>query len=166
MLRFVYFEEKHCLILAQTTHAAVTIRKQLLRLSHARVTGYTAFCLLRFRKFPLWIAFSNWNVFTRFCAGFHRFRVNAVALVSDDYETEMKLVVCWTGILWTLNGNFLVPVVSWPAIVTDLKKNGRPTLLYDRILADGRSLFSSLSNNGRIAVGDCLRRWPLIDVPL
>ena len=80
------------------------------------------------------------SCFSRKC-----FCVNGVALVADDLcGAEMKLVVRWTGILRTLNWNFLVPVVFRPAIMTDLKRNGRPTLLYDRILADGQSLFSSL----------------------
>ena len=168
MLRFSFISA-----LAQTTHTAVTIRKWLLRLGHARVTGYTAFHLLGYRKFPLGIAFSKWKVFMRVCARFHafscmfspfsckqnvhlqrksrfsqkRFRVNMVALVADDYEMEMKHVVCWMGVLRTLNGNFLAPVLSWSAMMTDLKRNGWPTLLYDRILAAGRPLFSSLYNS-------------------
>ena len=81
----------------------------------------------RFRRFRARFRVNEKCIFKENpCFSWKRFGVNVVALVADDYETGMKLVVRWTSILRTLSGNFLPPVVSWPAIMTTRVMDGQP----------------------------------------
>ena len=47
-----------------------------------------------------------------------------VAFIGNAYETE---TVVWGTGVQTKKGNFLPAVVPWPAIMTDLNRNGWPT---------------------------------------